>query len=101
MKKPAEAASVQRQKSMIIRGLYAITIIIMFLGVYFSIFSLIHNISFKVLTSTVPGAIFGLMVSYLGLRYFYLVKKLKTELYKETAAFSWKNFKKQKKMKRC
>lgn len=90
------AAALNKRKSIIINILFTATIIIMFLGFYFSIYSLINNISFQVLNSSISGVIFGLMVLYLGIRYFFSVSKLKAEVYKENSKFSWSNFKKLK-----
>lgn len=85
--------SVDKSKVIAIMTLYVASLLIIVSGVFFSIFSLINNISFQVLNSSVHGAIFGLVVSYLGLRYFFLVKKLKDDVYKTTSRFSWNNFK--------
>ena len=86
-----------KQKAIIINLLYATTIIIVLLGVSFIVYSMINDVSFKVINSTVHGAVFGLVVAYLGARYFLSVTKLKAELYKTTSQFSWSNFKKEKK----
>jgi hypothetical protein len=96
MEKQKAVTTAEKPKVIIITALYTTTIIIMFLGIYFSIFSLVNNISFKVLNASVPGIIFGMLVFYLGLRYFFAVGKLRTEVYKNTSRFSWRNFKKQK-----
>lgn len=74
--------------------LFAFTVLIMLSGVFFIIFSLVNHISFTVLNSNIHGAIFGLLVSYFGIRNFLSVKKLKTEVYKDSSRFSWSNFKK-------
>lgn len=89
----------ERYKLVIISSLYVATMIIMFLGIYFSVYSLINKISFLVLNAQVPGAVFGMLVFYFGLRYFFSVEKLKTEIYKNTSRFSWSNFKKVKSYK--
>lgn len=72
------------------------SLVIMFLGIFFSIFSLVNHISIKVLNSSVPGAIFGILVLYLGIKYYLSVTKLKEDLYKSDSKFSWSNFKKKK-----
>lgn len=76
--------------------LMAATILIMFLGLFFSAFSVINNISLRIIRSDIPGVILGIMVFYLGLRYNILVRKLKQEVYTSTAGFSWSNFKREK-----
>lgn len=72
------------------------SLVIMFLGIFFSIFSLVNHISIKVLNSSVPGAIFGILVLYLGIKYYLSVTKLKEDLYKSNSKFSWSNFRKKK-----
>lgn len=86
----------ERKKVLLISMLYASATIIMFLGIYLGVFSIVHNISFRVLNASIPGVIFGVLVLYLGLKYFFSVDKLKTEVYKDTSRFSWSNFKKNK-----
>ena len=100
MKSQIEVSTDNKQKVIIINVLYTITIIIMLLGVSFIIYSMVNNVSIKVINSSVHGAVFGMVVTYLGARYFLSVTKLKTELYKTTSKFSWSNFKKEKKMKK-
>ena len=97
MKNEIEVPTNFKQKAIIINLLYATTIIIMLLGVSFIIYSLVNNVSFKVVNSSVHGAVFGMVVAYLGARYYFSVTKLKAELYKTTSQFSWSNFKKKKK----
>jgi hypothetical protein len=73
--------------------LFATSMIIIFLGIFFSIFSLVNHINFKILNSSVSGLVFGLMVLYLGIKYYFSVIKLKEELFKASSKFSWSNFK--------
>ena len=96
MKKQKMVSATEKKKALIISILYASTIIIMFLGIYLGVFSIVHNISFRVLNASVPGVIFGALVLYLGMKYFFSVDKLKTEIYKDAAKFSWSNFRKEK-----
>ena len=100
MKNQIDVSNNFKQKAIIINLLYATTIIIMLLGAFFIVYSIVNNVSFKVINSNVSGAVFGLVVTYLGARYFLSVTKLKAELYKTTSQFSWSNFKKEKKMKK-
>ena len=100
MKSQVDVSKDFKQKAVIINLLYATTIIIILLGVFFIIYSLVNDVSFKVLNTTVSGAIFGMVVAYLGARYFLSVTKLKAELYKTTSQFSWSNFKREKKKKK-
>jgi hypothetical protein len=77
-------------------GLFTLATSITLLGFALSIFSLINNISFTVLSSEIPGFVFGLAITFLGARYFLAVNKLKVEVFKEEINFSWSNFKKSK-----
>jgi hypothetical protein len=86
-----------KNKVIIMNLLMAGTIVIMFLGLFFSAFSVINDISFRVIRSNIPGAIMGMLVFYLGLRYYFLVMKLKPEIYANSSGFSWSNFKRGKK----
>ena len=86
-------------KKVIIFGLFLLSAAICLSGIIFGVYSWIYNLSFKVINTNVSGIIFGLVVAYLGLRYFMSVFKLKNELFKSTSVFSWSNFKKTKKSK--
>ncbi|BCZ49340.1 hypothetical protein psyc5s11_54070 [Clostridium gelidum] len=82
-----------RSKVISVNFLYATTMIVIFLGIFFSIFSLVNHVNFKVLNSYVPGEVFGFLVLYLGIRYYLSVTKLKEELLKTSSKFEWSNFK--------
>jgi len=99
MKRQSNVQAVEREKIVSIMLLFITSILIIVLGVSFSIFSVVNNISFRVLSSQVHGAIFGLVIIFLGVRYFLSVRKLKSEVYKTTSKFSWNNFKKKDKKK--
>ena len=88
------------KKVIFISLLFITSALIMLSGGYFTIYSIVNDINLMVLNSTVPGAIFGLLVFYLGLRYFFMVKKLKVEVYKKSSVFSWNNFKNNVKAKK-
>ena len=51
----------------------------------------------KVLNSQIPGVVFGLLVMYLGIRYYFSVGRLKEEVYKSTSEFCWIHIMKEKK----
>ena len=88
-----------KKKVIFVSLLYLTSMVIIFLGMFFTIFSLVNNISIKILSSSVPGAIFGLLVLYLGIRYYFSVTKLKEEVSKTSSKFSWSNFKRKKSKK--
>jgi uncharacterized protein YacL len=85
-----------RKKTIIVYFLYLGASIIIFLGIFFSAYSVLNNISIQVLNTSVPGIIFGLLVAYLGIRYYFKVSDFKSEFYKSNEKFSWSNFRKEK-----
>lgn len=96
MKSQNTVTVTNKHKVIIVNFLYAATMIIIFLGIFFSIFSFVNHINFKVLNSSIPGAVFGFLVLYLGIRYYFSVTKLKEELLKTSSKFAWSNFKGEK-----
>lgn len=88
-----------KQKIVAITGLYTVTIFIMISGLSFSVYSLSNHVYFRVLNSNIHGAIFGITVCYLGIRYFINVRKLKAEVMENANQFSWSNFKREKNQK--
>jgi len=99
MKNQAYSPYVGKEKLTAIWTLYVVSIVIILIGAAFSVYSLVNNISIPVLTSQIPGVVFGVVVVFLGARYFLSVRKLKAEVYKSTSTFSWSNFRKAKKSK--
>lgn len=100
MENQKNGVKIEKQKKIIVYFLYLGALIIIFTGAFFGTFSALNNINLKVLNSSVPGIVFGLVVIYLGLRYFFMVSKFKTEFYQSTSKFSWSNFKRQKRKER-
>ena len=96
MKNQACMPAVGKEKMLSIVTLYVVSILIILAGTLFSVLSLVNNISIPVLSSQIPGVVFGIVVIFLGLRYLLSVNKLKAEVFKPTATFSWHNFKKEK-----
>ena len=93
MKSQSAVNTTDKYKIIIVNCLYVATMIIIFLGLFFSIFSLVNHINFKVLNSSVPGVVFGVLVLYLGIRYYFSVDKFKEELFNASSEFAWSNFK--------
>jgi hypothetical protein len=87
---------VEPKKKIIIFILFVFAVAICISGAFFSVYSYINNISFKVINTQISGIIFGAAILYLGVRYFLSLMKLKNEVYKPTSRFSWDNFKKEK-----
>ena len=96
MKKQDAIIVVAKSKLISINILFISTLIIIFLGIFFSIFSLVNNIHFKILNSSMSGAVLGLLVLYLGIKYYLSVTKLQEELFKPSSKFSFINFKRKK-----
>ena len=99
MSETVQKQSVKKDKRVLITLLYVIAIGIILLGASFSVYSAINNVQLAVLSSSVPGFVFGLVVLFLGVRYVISLQKLKAEVYKPTSAFDWNNFEKAKKTK--
>ena len=99
MKKQTTVTTADKRKIIFVSVLYLTAMIIIFLGMFFTVFSLVNNISFKFLSSSVPGFVFGLLVLYLGIRYYLSLGKLKEEVFKSSSKFSWNNFKKRRSKK--
>jgi hypothetical protein len=85
-----------RKKITIVYFLYLGTLIIVFLGIFFSAYSVLNNISLQILNTSVPGIVFGILVAYLGVRYYLMVSYFKTEFLMSNEKFSWSNFSKEK-----
>ena len=78
--------------------LYVMSVLIMLLGAGFSAYSAINGVQMQVMTSTIPGFIFGMVILFLGIRYFMSLSKLRDEVMK-SSGFSWSNFRKEKQSK--
>ena len=99
MKNQAHSPYVGKEKKIAIWTLYAASLGITLIGLSFGAYSLANNISIPVLTSQIPGVVFGVVIAFLGVRYFLSARKLRDEVYKTTSTFSWSNFRKSKKAK--
>jgi hypothetical protein len=94
MKSGPAPKSVSKGKTRSVFALYTLSILIILAGAALCVTSLVSGVKYTVLTSQVPGAAFGLVILFLGLRYFLSVRKLKAEVYKPSSVFSWSNFRK-------
>ena len=83
-----------KEKRILIGVLYAVAFMIASIGTAFTAYSLLNQVELTVLQQKVPGAAFGAVIAFLGIRYLLSVRKLKGEVYKTTSQFSWSNFKK-------
>lgn len=87
---------IEKTKVIPIAVLLAASAAIIISGIGLVIYSIVYDVSFRVLNSQVHGLVFGLVIAFLGVRYFLSVQKLKVEVYKSTSVFSWNNFRKRK-----
>ena len=92
--KPAMA----KGKVVMIVILYVMSVLIMLLGAGFCAYSAINGVHMQVMSSTIPGFIFGMVILFLGVRYFMSLSKLRDEVMK-SSGFSWSNFRKEKRSK--
>lgn len=83
-------------KYAIVAALFAGTAMITASGVWFTVYSIANNVSLMVLSNSIPGFVLGALVAYLGFRYFLLVRKLARDILKDSAFFSWSNFRRAK-----
>ena len=89
--KPAMA----KGKVVMIVILYVMSVLIMLLGAGFCAYSAINGVQMQVMSSTIPGFVFGMVILFLGVRYFMSLSKLRQEVMK-SSGFSWSNFRKEK-----
>jgi hypothetical protein len=78
--------------------LYVMSVLIMLLGAGFCAYSAINDVQMQVMSSTIPGFVFGMVILFLGVRYFMSLSKLRDEVMK-SSGFSWGNFRKEKRSK--
>jgi hypothetical protein len=98
MRTTAQHPSATKGKVATIIILYVLSVIIVLLGAGFCVYSAINDVQLTVMTSKIPGVVFGMVVLFLGVRYFMSLSKLKEEVFK-SAGFSWSNFRKVKNSK--
>ena len=94
----AVVSSAEKSRVVMIGILYVLSVSIMLLGAGFFVYSAINNVQVQVMSSTVPGFVFGMVVLFLGFRYFRSLSRLRAEV-KKSSGFSWENFRKEKKSK--
>lgn len=92
-------APIDRQKVASITALTITSVLIAVFGLIFGIVSLLGDINYSVMGSTINGSVFAAVITFLGIRYFLSVQKLKKEVYKSSSQFSWENFTTDKKHK--
>lgn len=83
-----------KQRSILLLAIIAGLIFVSGLG--YSLYSLVTDSKFLVLGNEMPGVFFGIMITFLGLRYGLAVRKLHIQLSQTTESFSWSNFRQPK-----
>lgn len=87
---------VETNKKGAIIMLYLVSGAFALFGVAFCFYSIANDVSFTVLNAQIPGFIFGVVVTFLGVRYLLSVGKLRDEVHRPSSTFSWGNFRKGK-----
>lgn len=87
---------VPKEKVILIAVLYVMACAIILFGVVFGVYCALNQIMLPVLTTQVPGLVFGMVIAFLGIRYLLSIGKLKKEVFKTTSNFSWSHFRKQR-----
>lgn len=98
MRTLTQQSGTARGKLIILALLYALSFAIIMIGAGFAVYSALHGVKFAVMSANIPGAVFGMVILFLGIRYFFSLSKLKDEVFKSTG-FSWENFRKGKRIK--
>lgn len=93
-KNQCRAVTPDVHKVVMIRALFVLAIAITLSGIAFTLYSVFVQQTFRVLNAPLPGFLFGVLVIYFGVRSLLSVRKLREEVYKRNAHFSWNNFKK-------
>ena len=92
-----EAIAVQHRiglsKRLSIAVLGFVAFALMCMGVSILVLSLVNDVSFTVMGSSIHGSLWGVVIAFLGIRYFMSVLKLKQRVYQSASKFSMRNFK--------
>jgi hypothetical protein len=89
----------KRGKTAMVAALFAGAAAITCSGVWFGVYSITGNVSFKVMNTAIPGIALALLVVYFGIRSIMSVRKLSKVILQESSYFSWGNFKRAKPVK--
>ena len=96
MQAVAAKSSMTKGKVVMLVILYVVSVLIVLLGAGFCVYSAINDVQLQVMSSTIPGFVFGMVILFLGIRYFMSLSKLREEVMK-SSGFSWSNFRKEAK----
>ena len=87
--------SAAKGRAAMIGILYLLSVLIMLFGAGFCVYSALSNVQMQVMSSTIPGFVFGMIILFLGVRYFMSLSRLRAEVMK-SSGFSWGNFRREK-----
>lgn len=90
--KIASSNTQQTSKKTVVFLLYCFAGAITIMGFSYTIYSLWNSVTLSVVNSAVPGAVFGIIIAFLGIRYLFAVYKLSLQLNRPDAVFSWMNY---------
>ena len=94
MRNPTHQSTIERAGAIPVIALFCASILIFLLGAVFSVYSILCDISLPVMNHPIHGAVWGTVIMFLGLRYFFSVRQLKIKVDQSVSGFSWDNFKK-------
>ncbi|MDD7793422.1 hypothetical protein [Clostridium sp. 'White wine YQ'] len=87
MKKQITLAVSNASKKLVFSILYLSSMIVLFLGIFFSLFLMVNSISLTILKLHVPGIILGVLVLYFGITYYASIIKILDKLYRSPSNF--------------
>jgi len=88
----ASVKTQQASKKTVLFLLYCFAGAITAMGIGYTIYSFMNHVDLLVKNNAVPGTIFGIIITFLGIRYIFAVYKLSLRLRRPDATFSWKNY---------
>ena len=91
--------TVETKKIVVISVLLIASVAIIGIGALLVVSGAVYGVNYTVMNSQINGAVFGLVMVFLGIRYFLSALKLRAEVYKTSSHFSWNNFKRTKEQK--
>lgn len=83
---------ITREKRVVLRILYSLALAIVLMGTGYTVYCLCQHVSLLVLNASMPGAVFGIVIAFLGIRYLFAVQKLSVSLRDPKNTFSWQNY---------
>lgn len=85
--------SEKRGKLAVVAALFTGAVLITGSGGWYMVYSIVNNVSFKILNTSIPGFVLAVLVMYFGIRSILSVNKISKEILRDSTFFSWSNFK--------